>query len=398
MNGNDEMVLERTPLPLELTILIPCLNEAETISACVQEAASFLRRLDVSGEVLVSDNGSSDGSQQLALDAGARVITADRRGYGAALQSGIEHARGRYVIMGDGDQSYDFSRLELMLQALRAGNELVMGNRFKGGISPGAMPFLHKYLGNPVLSAIGRLFYRNDIGDFHCGLRGFRRDAILELALNSDGMEFASEMVVKSSMHGLRIAEVPTTLRKDGRSRPPHLRTWRDGWRHLKFLFLHSPRWLFLFPGIVLSALGAVLMLIIYSNLVVIGHIGLDIHTMAYAGVMLVVGFQMIMFSFLSTSIGIRNGWLPPASNRAMTQPSLEFLIACSLLLLLAGLGITASAFVDWARSGFGALDPRETMRLVVPSTTFLSLGSELFITAFLLEAIRLPARRKLLP
>lgn len=382
----------------ELSIVMPCLNEAETVATCVARAIHFLQEFAVTGEVIVADNGSTDGSQQLAESAGARIVHIPTKGYGAALQGGIAAAQGTYVIMGDADDSYDFSRLELMLQALRAGNELVMGNRFKGGISPGAMPFLHKYLGNPVLSAIGRLFYRNDIGDFHCGLRGFRRDAILELALNSDGMEFASEMVVKSSMHGLRIAEVPTTLRKDGRSRPPHLRTWRDGWRHLKFLFLHSPRWLFLFPGIVLSALGAVLMLIIYSNLVVIGHIGLDIHTMAYAGVMLVVGFQMIMFSFLSTSIGIRNGWLPPASNRAMTQPSLEFLIACSLLLLLAGLGITASAFVDWARSGFGALDPRETMRLVVPSTTFLSLGSELFITAFLLEAIRLPARRKLLP
>lgn len=380
----------------ELSIVIPCLNEAETVATCVSHALRFLNSFSVVGEVIVADNGSSDGSQQLAESAGARVVHIPAKGYGAALKGGIAAARGTYVIMGDADDSYDFSRLELMLQALRDGNELVMGNRFRGGIEPGAMPFLHRYLGNPVLSAVGRLFYRNDIGDFHCGLRGFRRDAVLGLDLNSDGMEFASEMVVKSSMHGLRIAEVPTTLRKDGRSRPPHLRTWRDGWRHLKFLLLHSPRWLFLFPGIGLSALGAVLMLIIYSNLVVIGHIGLDIHTMAYAGVMVVVGFQMIMFSFLSTSIGIRNGWLPPASNRAMTQPSLEFLIVCSLILLLAGLGITVSAFIDWAQSGFGALDPRETMRLVVPSTTFLSLGSELFITSFLLEAIRIPARRRL--
>lgn len=392
MNKNNEMAPTHTQF--ELTILIPCLNEVETITSCILNANAFLERLAILGEVLVSDNGSCDGSQQVALQAGARVIYVEQRGYGAALQSGIQHARGRFIIMGDGDQSYDFYDLEQMLSALREGNELVMGNRFKGGIAAGAMPLLHRYLGNPVLSAIGRLFYSNAIGDFHCGLRGFRRDAILRLGLNSHGMEFASEMVVKSSMHGLRITEVPTRLHKDGRSRAPHLRTWRDGWRHLKFLLLHSPRWLFLLPGIALSMSGALLMLIIYSNIVLIGHVGLDIHTMAYTGAMVVVGFQMIMFSFLSTSIGIRNGWLPSSGKRMAPQLTLEFLIVCSLLLLLAGGAITALAFLGWVRSDFGALDPRQTMRLVVPSTTCFSLGGELFITSFLLEAIRIPASR----
>ena len=243
---------------LELSIVMPCLNEAETLEVCIRKAQESLRKDEISGEVVIADNGSEDGSQEIAERLGARVVPVSGRGYGAALHGGFEAARGRFVIMGDADDSYDFSSLMPFVEKLREGYDLVMGNRFLGGIEPGAMPPLHRYLGNPVLTGIGRLFFRSPAGDFHCGLRGFRRDAILGLGLQTTGMEFASEMVVKSTLMGLRIAEVPTTLSPDGRSRPPHLRSWRDGWRHLRFLLLYSPRWLFLYPGAVLMLLGLV--------------------------------------------------------------------------------------------------------------------------------------------
>jgi len=379
----------------ELTILMPCLDEAETVGICVEKAVRFLTQNGISGEVIVADNGSTDGSQALATNAGARVVLVTDRGYGAALRGGIAAARSNYIIMGDADDSYDFSSLEGILERLRAGDDLVMGNRFAGGIGPGAMPFLHRYLGNPVLSFIGRLFYRNDIGDFHCGLRGFRTESIRALGLNSNGMEFASEMVVKSAMQGLRISDVPTTLRKDGRSRPPHLRTWRDGWRHLKFLLLHSPRWLFLIPGIALLTAGTMAMLTIASGLVLVGHIGLDIHTMAYAGTATLLGFQMVLFAVMTKVIGIRNGWLPNDSlfARWLARLTLERCLCVALALFAAGLGISLYAMTTWASADFGALDPRVTMRWVIPSTTLLALGGELFLAGFLLDALRLPNR-----
>src|ERR1700761_2702280 len=244
------------PAPLELTILMPCLNEAETIEVCVRKAMGYLARSGVAGEVLIADNGSTDGSQGLGEALGARVVPVPQKGYGAALIGGIAAAKGRFVIMGDADDSYDFENLDGMVERLRGGADLVMGNRFKGGIAPGAMPPLHRYLGNPVLSFIGRLFFSIPVGDFHCGLRGFSRESMLKLGLQSPGMEFASEMVVKAALHELRIEETPTTLKPAGRSRPPHLKTWRDGWRHLRFLLLHSPRWLFIYPGVLLILLG----------------------------------------------------------------------------------------------------------------------------------------------
>ena len=241
---------------LELTILMPCLNEAETLATCIDKARRYLDTSGIRGEILVADNGSTDGSREIAAEHGARVVAVAERGYGAALKAGIKAAAGRYVIMGDADDSYDFSNLHPFVAKLREGVELVMGNRFKGGIAPGAMPGLHKYLGNPVLSGIGRLFFKSPIGDFHCGLRGFHRNAIAALGLESPGMEFASEMVVKATLRHKAIAEVPTTLSPDGRSRPPHLRSWRDGWRHLRFLMLFCPKWLFFYPGLVLLAAG----------------------------------------------------------------------------------------------------------------------------------------------
>lgn len=391
------MVLSKAidPEKYELTILMPCLDEAETVAICVKKASRFLAQNRISGEVIVADNGSTDGSQTLAAAAGARVVPINERGYGAALHGGIDAARSDYIIMGDADDSYDFSALEQMLAQLRAGSDLVMGNRFEGGIAPGAMPFLHRYLGNPVLSFLGRLFYRNNIGDFHCGLRGFNTSAIRALGLNSSGMEFASEMVVKSAMHGLNITSVPTTLKKDGRSRPPHLRTWRDGWRHLKFLLLHSPRWLFLIPGSALLTAGTIAMLIIASGLVRVGHIGLDIHTMAYAGTATLLGFQMVIFAVMTKVIGIRNGWLPHDSLFARWLPrlTLERCLCAAIVLFAAGLTISLYAMTTWAAADFGALDPRITMRWVIPSTTLLALGGELFLAGFLLDALRLPNR-----
>lgn len=377
--------------PLELTILMPCLNEAETLATCIRKARGFLSRAGVHGEVLIADNGSTDGSQAIADAEGARLVPIPQRGYGAALIGGIAAARGRYVIMGDADDSYDFSRLDGILASLRDGNDLVMGNRFKGGIATGAMPFLHKYLGNPVLSFLGRLFYRIPIGDFHCGLRGFSKDAMHRLELSTPGMEFASEMVVKSGLHGLRIAEVPVTLSPDGRSRPPHLRTWRDGWRHLKFLLLFSPRWLYMLPGIVLFASGCIAMAMIAAHRVM-----LDIHTMAYAGACMILGFQMLLLAAFTKFLGMRAGWLPAdiGQERWAARFTLEHALIAGGLLFLAGLGMAIHALQLWAGVDYGALDPRTTMRWVVPSVTAMAMGGELALAGFFFEALRMiPAR-----
>lgn len=385
--------MTRLASDVELTILMPCLNEAETLAACINKARAFIARAGLIGEIVVADNGSTDGSQHIAQALGARIVPVAQRGYGAALLGGIQAANGRYVIMGDADDSYDFSALEPMLTALRAGNKLVMGNRFQGGISDGAMPFLHRYLGNPVLTFLGRLFYRAPIGDFHCGLRGFERDAILALNLSTSGMEFASEMVVKSSLNGLRIAEVPVTLSRDGRSRPPHLRTWRDGWRHLRFLLLYSPRWLFLIPGLLLCSCGVVAMLVIGFDAVAIGRFGLDIHTLSYAGAAITLGAQMILFAIITRLIGSRRGWLPMdrMTSWLMDSLTLERCLIVAAALLIAGIGLSLFAVNIWAGQGFGPLDPRSTMRWVIPSVTLLALGGEIALSAFVLEAIRQP-------
>ncbi len=296
----------------ELTILMPCLNEAETLARCITKARGFLIGSSIVGEVLIADNGSTDGTQQIAAGHGARVVPVSEKGYGSALLGGIRAARGRYVIVGDADDSYDFSRLEGFVAKLRAGDQLVMGNRFLGGIAPGAMPALHRYLGNPVLSTIGRMFFRSPCGDFHCGLRGFERSAVLALDLQARGMEFASEMVVKATIRQLRIAEVPTTLSPDGRSRPPHLRSWRDGWRHLRFLLLFSPRWLFLLPGAALFLVGLAMMIWLLPAPRRAGGVTLDIHTLFYAALAVVVGFHSMLFWVFTKVYGMREGIVPP--------------------------------------------------------------------------------------
>jgi len=376
----------------ELTILMPCLNEAATIRACVGKARGFLDRADVEGEVLVADNGSSDGSAALAESAGARVVRVDERGYGAALRAGIRAARGKYVIMGDADDSYDFGGLDGFMEKLREGKVLVMGNRFAGGILRGAMPALHRYLGNPVLSFLGRLFFRIGVRDFHCGLRGFDRDAILALDLKTSGMEFASELVVKSALAGYSIAEVPTILSPDGRGRPSHLRTWRDGWRHLRFLLLFSPRWLFFYPGVALFSTGVSVLTALYFSPLRVGGAVLDIHSMLYASAAALLGLQLCLFA-LFARISAQNAGLLPR------QPALQKLLGIITLErgLLAGLGAalvgflwSAAAFLEWKATGFGALDPSQMMRNTIPASTLMVGGMEVALASFLLSLLRL--------
>jgi hypothetical protein len=373
---------------VELTILMPCLNEVETLAACIDEARGFLTRAGIDGEVLIADNGSTDGSIAVAEQHSARVVKVPVKGYGAALIHGIHAARGTYVIMGDSDNSYDFARLEPYVERLRAGYDLVMGNRFLGGIERGAMPFLHKYLGNPVLSFLGRLFFKIPVGDFHCGLRGFRRDRLLALGLRAHGMEFASEMVVRSALGGLSIAEVPTTLSPDGRSRPPHLRTWRDGWRHLKFLLMLSPRWLFLYPGAILFCVGLIAQAAIFAGPLALGHVVLDIHTMLFAGGAMIVGVQMIIFSVVVKTAAATYGLLPSGSNfrRFVSQFSLEKGIVLGAVVGLAGFVLSAYSLWIWESTGFSALDPREVMRIVIPSLTLSVIGTEIVLSSFVVS------------
>jgi hypothetical protein len=382
----------RTPLAraLELTILMPCLNEAETVATCVRKARSFLERTGIEGEVLVADNGSTDGSIALAIEAGARLVPIARRGYGSALLGGIEAARGKFVIMADADDSYDFSRLDAFIETLRAGNTLVIGHRFRGGIRPGAMPLLHRYLGNPILSFAGRLFFSAGIGDFHCGLRGVERAAVLQLGLRAPGMEFASEMIVKATLAGWRMAEVPTVLSPHGRSRPPHLRTWRDGWRHLRFLLMMSPRWLMLYPGLCLIAVGTAAELAILRGPIVVHGVGFSIHTMLYAAGATVLGVQLVLFSLVARTIGVLKDALPmtPALARFLRLFSLERGIALGLTLALAGFGLAVYSVVSWAQARLGALDPVTMMRVAIPSVTLMLAGAEIVFASFLLGFI----------
>jgi glycosyltransferase involved in cell wall biosynthesis len=379
-----EIVPQGAP-PCELTILMPCLNEAETLARCIDKARAYLARSGVAGEVLVADNGSTDGSQAIAAAHGARVADIAVRGYGAALIGGIAAARGRYVIMGDSDDSYDFSDLDGFVEKLRGGFALVMGNRFKGGIRPGAMPPLHRYLGNPVLTTIGRLFFRSPCGDFHCGLRGFDRAAILHLGLRAAGMEFASEMVVKATLHGLRIAEVATTLWPDGRSRPPHLRSWRDGWRHLRFLLLFSPKNLFFYPGAAMALVGLLASIWLLPAPRVLAGITFDIHTLLYAAVLLVVGVQCMLFFVFAKIHGMREGIVPPDPGfaRLLARAHLENSLLAAAVLLLLGLVLGVVALGSWQAEAFGGMDPDRTMRLVIPSATLILLGFQLAYGGF---------------
>ena len=375
---------------MELTVVMPCLNEAETVATCVRKAVGFLHEHDISGEVIVADNGSTDGSQQLATDAGARVVPVSEKGYGNALMGGIVAARGRFIIMGDADDSYDFTNLMPFIEKLRDGADLVMGNRFAGGIEPGAMPPLHRYLGNPVLSFVGRLFFGSKIGDFHCGLRGFRRDSVMKLGLQATGMEFASELVVKATLAKQRITEVPTTLAKDGRSRPPHLHTWRDGWRHLRFLLLFSPRWLFFFPGLAVFVLGVVIGAVVIPRPFSIGSVTFDVDTLVAASAMVVIGFQSVLFALFTQVYASAEGFLPEDKRvrHILKTLSLERGLLAGGALAVAGIVGLVFSFFYWNSARFGALNYDHALRLVVPSATALIVSCQIILGTFFLSIL----------
>jgi glycosyltransferase involved in cell wall biosynthesis len=381
--------------PFELSILMPCLNEAETVGRCIEKAERSLRECDIAGEIIVADNGSTDGSQSIAASKGARVLHVKTKGYGSALMGGIAAARGTYIIMGDADDSYDFASLGPFIEQLRNGFDLVMGNRFKGGIKPGAMPPLHRYLGNPVLTALGRLFFESPCGDFHCGLRGFNKAAIEKLDLRTTGMEFASEMVVKATLHNLRIAEVPTILFRDGRSHSPHLRSWRDGWRHLRFLLLFSPRWLFFYPGALLMLAGLAAGVWLLPGQRTIHGVTFDIHTLLFAALAVIIGFQAVNFAVFTKVFAISEGLLPRDDrfNKALSLVSLETGLVAGGLLLVLGIAGAIYALSGWGTRSFGNLDPTRTMRVVIPSVTSLTLGVEIILSSFFLSILGMKRR-----
>jgi glycosyltransferase involved in cell wall biosynthesis len=382
----------------ELSVVIPCLNEAETIAVVVRKAVRALTDAGIAGEVIVADNGSTDGSQALATAEGARVVPAAVRGYGAALLAGIAEARGTYVLMGDADDSYDFAELPKFLPPLRAGADLVQGCRLPSGggtIAPGAMPFLHRWWGNPMFSMLVRWWFHAPIHDVHCGMRAFRRDLIATLGLRCTGMEFASEMIIKAALHRARIAEVPITLHRDGRvTGRPHLRTFRDGWRHLRFYLLFSPRWLFLTPGIVLGLLG-LLGYALAMPQVTIGRATLDVHTLLFASLAILVGFQAVLFAVFTKAFAINQGLLPmdPRMERAFQLVDLERGLLAGTLLGLAGLALLGIAVWEWVRVDLGPLDARVTLRLVIPGVTLTALGAQTVLSSFFLSVLGLRQR-----
>jgi len=383
------------PVTIELSVVMPCLNEAETIGKCIQKAQAAIEAANIVGEIIVGDNGSTDGSVEIAERLGAKVVRVKAKGYGSALMGGIAAAAGKYIVMGDADDSYEFGHIPRFLEQLRNGAGLVVGNRFRGGIKPGAMPALHRYLGNPVLSALGRLFFKSPVGDFHCGLRGFSAEAYRRMDLRTTGMEFASEMVVKASLLGLPVAEVPTTLSPDGRSRAPHLRTWRDGWRHLRFLVLYSPRWLFLYPGFLLMFTGAAITLWLLPGARSIGSVTFDVHTMVYATAFVLLGFQSVAFAVFTKVFSISEGLLPPdpVLDRLFRYITLELGLAFGVALMILGLAISVYAVGVWGAKAFGPLDYSVTMRLILPAALLLTLGVQTVFASFFLSVLGLRRR-----
>jgi glycosyltransferase involved in cell wall biosynthesis len=381
---------------VEVSIVMPCLNEAETLARCIQTAQRALDEGGFTGEVVVADNGSTDGSVAIAKELGARVVDVARKGYGNALIGGIVAARGELVIMGDADESYDFAAIGPFIERLRAGDDLVVGNRFLGGIQPGAMPWSHRWLGNPVLTSISRVFFHAPVGDIHCGLRAFRKAAFERMQLRAAGMEFASEMVIKASLKGMRISEVPVVLRPDGRSRPPHLRTWRDGWRHLRFMLLFSPRWLFLYPGLALFVAGALLSALLLPGPLRVGGVRLDIHTLLVAGFLCLIGYQVVLFAVFTKIFAIREGFHPPHPmlQRLFRYITLEVGLVAGALMSLAGVVALIAAVVSWQSVGFGNLDPSLTMREVIPAVVLLALGTQTVFASFFISILSIDTDR----
>ena len=369
---------------------MPCLNEAETLARCIDHAQAAITKGGYPAEIIVADNGSTDGSQRIARDLGARVVDVPRKGYGSALIGGIDAAQGRLVVMGDADDSYDFEAIGPLIEKLREGYDLVVGNRFMGGIQPGAMPWSHRWVGNPVLTLISRIFFHAPVGDTHCGLRAFTKDAYEKMRLRATGMEFASEMVIKAALKGMRITELPVVLRPDGRSRPPHLRTWRDGWRHLRFMLLFSPRWLFLYPGLALFAIGVLLSALLIAGPLLVGGVRLDIHTLLVAGFLSLVGYQLVLFAVFTKIFAVRMGFHPPhpALQRLFRYVTLEVGLLAGALMVVAGVVALVAAVISWQAAGFGNLDPSLTMREVIPAVVLLAIGTQTVFASFFISIL----------
>jgi glycosyltransferase involved in cell wall biosynthesis len=379
-----------TETALEVSIVMPCLDEAETLATCIRKAQSAIETAGLKAEIIVADNGSVDGSPLIAKELGARVVEVARKGYGSALLGGIAEARGKFVVMGDADDSYDFTAIAPLIEKLRGGYDLVMGNRFTGGIRAGAMTWSHRWVGNPALTRLSRLFFRTPVGDMHCGLRAFRKDAVDSLHLRATGMEFASEMVIKASLQRMKIAEVPVTLSPDGRSRPPHLRTWRDGWRHLRFMLLFSPRWLFLYPGVALLGTGAIVGALLEAGPKHVGPVSFDIHTLLLAGFACLIGFQLIVFAVFTKVFAMERGFHPPSTTyyRLFNLIKLETGLAVGGLMFAAGAIGLIIAVLSWGAVGFGQLDPRMTMREIIPAAVLLTLGVQTVFASFFLSIL----------
>jgi glycosyltransferase involved in cell wall biosynthesis len=379
----------------ELSIVMPCLNEAETLQRCINKAQLSIRRQNLRAEIIIADNGSTDGSKEIAQACGARVVAVKAKGYGAALGGGIEKAQGRYIIIGDADDSYDFSNIFPFIEKLREGHDLVMGCRLPSGggtVAPGAMPWKHRWIGNPVLTGIGRLFFRSPISDFHCGLRAFRKEAYQKLDMRTTGMEFASEMVIKATLKKMRIAQIPITLHKDGRSRPPHLRSWRDGWRHLRFMLMYSPRWLFLFPGIIGFLVGTFFFALLLQGPLRLGMAFFDTNTLLVSGMAIILSFQLISFAMFTKIFAISEGLLPedPRLNRLFSVITLELGILIGVILAVSGLGLLLGAVVYWAKQGFGELSYPDSLRLIIPAVTSLMLGVQIIFSSFFMSILGL--------
>lgn len=382
---------------MKLTILMPCLNEAETLALCINKANAWILQSGIECEVLVADNGSTDGSIEIAESLGARVISVRQRGYGSALFHGCLEALGEFIIMGDSDNSYDFSKLDLFIQKLDDGYDLVLGNRFSGEILPGAMPWKNKHIGNPLLTFIGKLLFSCPVNDFHCGLRGVRKDAFLRMDLRTTGMEFASEMVIKANLFGMRITEVPTILSKDGRSRPPHLRPWRDGWRHLRFMLLFSPRWLFLIPGMIVFLLGMIIYIAILIEPVHIGSLVFDVHTLFYAQSCMTLGFLAVNFGIITRMFGMREGLLQKHTllNKLHTYPILEIGSLSSVVMILVGLYFGFVSLIAWNSFDFGPLEQGDLLRTVSLSTTLIMLGGITLMSSIIMGFLTLPTKEQ---
>jgi glycosyltransferase involved in cell wall biosynthesis len=379
-----------TPTGVEVSIVMPCLNEAETLATCIRHAQTAIAKGGLAAEIIVADNGSTDGSQRIARALGARVVDVPRKGYGSALIGGIDAAQGRFVVMGDADDSYDFEAIGPLIDKLREGYDLVVGNRFMGGIEPGAMPWSHRWIGNPVLTFISRVFFHAPVGDTHCGLRAFKKDAYEKMRLRATGMEFASEMVIKASLKEMRITEVAVKLRPDGRTRAPHLRTWRDGWRHLRFMLLFSPRWLFLYPGLALFAVGFVLSALLLGGPLHVAGVRLDIHTLLVAGFLSLIGYQLVLFAVFTKIFAVRMGFHPPhpVLESLFRYITLEVGLLAGALMVLAGIVGLVLAVASWQSVEFGNLDPSLTMREVIPAVLLLAIGTQTVFASFFISIL----------